>query len=549
MPYADHRIAEYERCLLGAYIMGADIGERITKDVFVSGAHKLIFRTVKSLRERGLEPDLIILVSELERAGRLDESGGAAYIAELTNGAASIANLTFYENEVLTAWRGREALRALESAREAIQRGQEPDDVFSKMTSDIETIAPSVNAAVFGSDLDDNDSPLEKTEYIVDGFLAKGSRTMLFGESGSGKSFVGIDLAYSVACGIPFMGHETKKGVVWYLALEGRQGLRARARAWQTVRGVNAPSGSVLLNSRGIDLQGAESVQWLCNCLKTAKEKPDLLIIDTWAEALGADDSDTTASRTGQAALSKIQGCGDFALLVIHHCGHGDKSRARGASSLFATLDHCYRLEEKKDGERLLVSTKQKDMEAPPPVAFRLKKIALLAQGGIVNSAAIELIDDLPEVMETRSTKLSNTEATVLDAIDQAGDAGLTQAALRTACPGVDRRVFPRIKKSLVEKKLICFDGQTYKRHTVTPSQMMTLCDACDAETVQPPTVTPSQASHTPFRGCDAVTVMTVRGPGFGDLVMLDRKLPKPFRNPQLETVPAGAPVEELAIW
>jgi hypothetical protein len=39
MPYADHTTAEYERCLLGAYIMGADIGERVNKGVFMSEAH------------------------------------------------------------------------------------------------------------------------------------------------------------------------------------------------------------------------------------------------------------------------------------------------------------------------------------------------------------------------------------------------------------------------------------------------------------------------------------------------------------------------------
>jgi hypothetical protein len=59
MPYADHRIADFERCLLSAYMLGADIGERITKDVFVFGAHKVIFQAINAtLMLYGINPTI-----------------------------------------------------------------------------------------------------------------------------------------------------------------------------------------------------------------------------------------------------------------------------------------------------------------------------------------------------------------------------------------------------------------------------------------------------------------------------------------------------------
>ena len=112
MPYADNRIADYERCLLGAYIMGADIGEGITEAVFCMGSHRAAFVVIRELKAKGLSLDIMILVSELTKRGKLEEAGGAAYIAALTNTVPSTANAAFYEAEVLAAFQGRAAWKA-----------------------------------------------------------------------------------------------------------------------------------------------------------------------------------------------------------------------------------------------------------------------------------------------------------------------------------------------------------------------------------------------------------------------------------------------------
>jgi replicative DNA helicase len=83
--------------------MGANIEARITKDFFMSVAHKIIFQVIADLKARGTEVDLLTLVSELGKRKQLDAAGGAAYVAALTNIVASTVNTPFYETEVLAA--------------------------------------------------------------------------------------------------------------------------------------------------------------------------------------------------------------------------------------------------------------------------------------------------------------------------------------------------------------------------------------------------------------------------------------------------------------
>jgi replicative DNA helicase len=142
-PFADHSITEYERCLLGAYVMGADIGVQISKDAFSSGAHKVIFQAIKNLKALGVEVDLVTLVSELEKRGQLDAAGGAASIAKLTDGVISTANTAFFENEVLTAFRGRGIWKAAALAKEALKNREAPDTVSATLVASIENIVAS----------------------------------------------------------------------------------------------------------------------------------------------------------------------------------------------------------------------------------------------------------------------------------------------------------------------------------------------------------------------------------------------------------------------
>lgn len=76
------------------------------------------------------------------------------------------------------------------------------------------------------SDLDT--SPLR---YQVAGMVPEVGTGFLWGQSWSGKSLIALDMGLAVANGTPFMGHETIRGTVAYLAGEGLAGIGVRVKA------------------------------------------------------------------------------------------------------------------------------------------------------------------------------------------------------------------------------------------------------------------------------------------------------------------------------
>jgi hypothetical protein len=220
-PFADHTIAEYERCLLGAYIMGVDIGAGVTRDVFVSGAHKVIFQVIKDLKALGVEADLVTLLAELVKRKQLDAAGGPSNVAALTNTVPSTANMGFYETEVLTAYRGRAVWRAAATAKEALENREAPDAVVTRLAAELETVTgngATVEAGILFSDLLKKQFPSE--DWLVEGLITTGL-TILTGASKIGKSWAALQLVTALDQGGFFLGTlKARRADVLYCALE-----------------------------------------------------------------------------------------------------------------------------------------------------------------------------------------------------------------------------------------------------------------------------------------------------------------------------------------
>src|SRR5215212_5104244 len=91
---------EAEKCVLGAILINNhafnQAAEVIDAGDFFRDAHRRIFEKMIGLSERSEPVDLITLKDELGRSGELDEVGGPAYIAALTDGVPRSANVEFY---------------------------------------------------------------------------------------------------------------------------------------------------------------------------------------------------------------------------------------------------------------------------------------------------------------------------------------------------------------------------------------------------------------------------------------------------------------------
>jgi replicative DNA helicase len=107
---------EAEQSLIGGLMLDAlawdKIADVITADDFYRKDHRLIYSAIAGLVESGSPCDVVTVSEHLDSRGELDNAGGLAYLATLSNETAGAANARAYAKIL----RERATLRALISA-------------------------------------------------------------------------------------------------------------------------------------------------------------------------------------------------------------------------------------------------------------------------------------------------------------------------------------------------------------------------------------------------------------------------------------------------
>lgn len=137
---------EAEKCVLGAILIDNpsfnQAAEVIDAQDFFRDAHRRIFEKMVGLSERSQPIDPVTLKDELVRTGELDEVGGPAYVASLTDGVPRSANVEYYARIV----KEKATLRKLiSSATEVLARAydaeEDADDLLDEAERSIFQIA------------------------------------------------------------------------------------------------------------------------------------------------------------------------------------------------------------------------------------------------------------------------------------------------------------------------------------------------------------------------------------------------------------------------
>lgn len=220
---------------------------------------------------------------------------------------------------------------------------------------------------------------LKPVDWLIKAWLVRDTLAALVAPSGAGKSFLAVDWACRIATGKPWYGRDVHQGAVFYLAGEGRQGLRKRIAAWESFH--KQPIGNApLMIADGLPtLTTDENAAAVIESMRDAAEhlffesgcEPTLVIIDTLARAMAGADENSTKDMGGLVGaldwMRREWGC---TVLVLHHTGHATADRARGSSALYAALDSEFLI---KPGDTSfgLKATKCKDWRPPEPLALR----------------------------------------------------------------------------------------------------------------------------------------------------------------------------------
>ncbi len=257
-----------------------------------------------------------------------------------------------------------------------------------------------------GSDL----LALPDPECIVDGLLPADGLMVLYGPSGTFKSFLALDIALSIASGLPFLGHRTRRGYVVYVSAEGRGGLPARYRAWMAERGVKDIA-RVRFITEAVNLLDDGAVRGLEAALRELPEPPALVVIDTLARCMvGGDENSAQDIGRFVAAVDRLRG--DSAALVVHHTGK-DAGPERGSSALRGAADLMGKVRRDGRGRNLSLSCeKWKDAPEWPEIPLAMEPVAgslVVARRVEREQAADDLTCDVLAVIE-RDAPVSKNE-------------------------------------------------------------------------------------------------------------------------------------------
>lgn len=366
------------------------------------------------------QADLPAIIEAVALRLRMSEADTAAMANALWEQPWSTANLHDFAVKVKRAALQRQITSAMQAgdARKVRDLVNEQDEIKERLKKPA-TPSRFIKLSAMG------DRP-PAVDWLIRDYLERDTITQLFGDPGSGKSHVALDMALSIAHGIDWRGRATARGPVFYLAGEGLRGLQRRKEAWLRSRDIEDRSAPFWLSTGAAALtdpsQHAALVNDMAATLKAAGETILwLIIVDTLARNFGNGDENSTQDMGAFiAALDRLRDRWRCGILLVHHSGHADKSRARGAMALLGSLDAEYRIEKIGDNTITLTSTKQKDNDPPPDLAWTVERYDLPwadEDGEPLNSAVLIPNETLPVARPIKEKLLTGMPKLALDAL------------------------------------------------------------------------------------------------------------------------------------
>jgi len=239
-----------------------------------------------------------------------------------------------------------------------------------------------------------------RPQWLIRDVIEQGVVGILLGPRGTYKSFVAIHWAMSIAI---------EGNPVVIISAEGR-GIDRRFRAWlmkhaPNIKPQNLP---VYALEQRVDFNSLESIAALCADIDALEAPPVLIIIDTLSKNSGGMDENSNSEAKAfignlDVHLKRRYGA---TVLLVHHTGHIEKGRARGASALEADTDAAYVIA-RAPGERAITVSRErfKDSGDLPPLAYRADVVDLCEiddDERPVTSLALTPVDSSTVATETR---------------------------------------------------------------------------------------------------------------------------------------------------
>ena len=202
--------------------------------------------------------------------------------------------------------------------------------------------------------------------YLVGRHIPETGLGFLYGDPGTGKSFIALDWALHIAFGFetwhgdpinaPLNAH------VVYIAGEGVAGLKSRVRAWMHRHAIKGAGGRFSLIKHSVNLMDRDEAQKLARTIRTGAPGTVLVVVDTVSRSMpGADENQQKEMTRFVEACDAIRTEFQCVVLGVHHAGK-QGGNMRGSTVLGGAGDFIFKLERKPSASvGKLICEKQKD--------------------------------------------------------------------------------------------------------------------------------------------------------------------------------------------
>lgn len=462
---------EAEQSVLGALLIDREalgrVADILSAADFYRREHRLIFESIEQLVAAGQPVDVVTVFEHLEAAGRADNCGGLAYLNAMMQSVPAATNLRRYAEIVVERATLRQVIASADEIASRAFRGDNAATLLDEASTALRNIGDarklkSKRMPMVG--LADLIARVETRRYLVKGVVPAESIGVMFGGSGSFKSFIALDAGLHVAHGLPWLGRRTAQGSVIYLAAEGGDELGQRADAWHRARRLR-PAAPFHVVPVAMDL--LRDAWRVVEAAQANGVTPALVIVDTLSQTFGGEENSAPEVAAYMRELgARFRDLWRCAVMVIHHSGHTATERPRGSSAIQANTDYLYGVfREEKELMATLACTHRKGGAAFEDVLFQLTKWSLGTDvdGDDVTSLVARHLSTAEEVQEAAEAEVKAGRSTANRLFLQLATNGAKEDDVRRAfyadC-GLDdvdarRQAYWRARKSAMTKGFI----------------------------------------------------------------------------------------------
>ena len=241
---------------------------------------------------------------------------------------------------------------------------------------------------------------VDEPNGLIDDVNEQESLVSVFGAPKSGKSFVAIAMAASIASGNEFFGHGVKKkSSVLYVAGEGLRGIRSRCSILDDRESLaDAP---FYISNRTVRINDDADFTALIaeiEMIVASHGELNLLVLDTFQRVFSGNENSSEDVGGFISKLDKLIADYKCCVLMVHHTGHGNADRARGSSVIPASLDNEFKVVRDKDSpddemHLTFEQTLNKDSLHNTRLAFKLVDHSVTINDKKISSAYLEKIE------------------------------------------------------------------------------------------------------------------------------------------------------------